>query len=106
MTILNRLEVTMLKTVTYNKIWFGDLENLMREHCGVVFRGDDGNYDNYDFDWPEDCYPFGQYTHIIIIPKGLENGAEEGDKLGEAVKQLFDKGILPTDHPLFIDIWW
>lgn len=93
----------MIKTVTYNKIWFGDLERLIKDNLQVTFRGDCEDYENYDFDWPEDCYPFGQNTHVIIDPN---TEPYKGDKLHEYVRQLIQKGILPTDHHIYIDIWW
>jgi hypothetical protein len=112
-----------LQLVTYYRINFFDLMQLCREHLGIVLRGDkiaeEGTvmakwaFDKFDFDPAEDMYPFGQDTYTIIdgsefaedsLEWYVENYGE--NSLDTYMKQLFDKGLLPTDHPLFVDICW
>jgi hypothetical protein len=97
--------------VTYNKIDFFDLVQMFRDHLGIVVRGDqqeDGTYawDNYDFEPSEDVYPFGQDTHVIVEAWGEEDGLDGEGKFDQYVQRLFRAGKLPTDHPLFVNIWW
>jgi len=33
-------------------------------------------------------------------------GWEDQGKFDQYMKQLFDKGLLPTNHPLFVEISW
>jgi len=112
---------TDLKLVTYYRINFFDLLQMFRDHLGIVVRGDriadEGTvsekwaFDNYDFEPADDMYPFGQDTFTIVYPEEFGEdpswgGWEDQGKFDQYMKQLFDKGLLPTNHPLFVEISW
>lgn len=48
------------------------------------------------------CDSCKQYREDVTISPG-DGYAECGDCY---IKQLMDAGLLPTDHPLFVDVWW
>lgn len=109
------------KPVEYYKVNFFDLLQLMRDELGIVVRGDKitgGNaanvyaWDNYDFEPADDMYPFGQNTFLIVSPDEFEESLEWFHEhygvncFDTYMKQLYEKNLLPTDRPIFVEISW
>lgn len=105
----------MFQTVTYHKINGFDLEKMIADELGVVLRGDvdpatgERDWDGYQLNLDLEM---GQDSHFIVNSKDFEGSLEDfitdyGDKSTMTyMKRLHDKGLLPTDHPIFVDIWW
>lgn len=91
-----------METVTYHKIWYGDLETMIREEFNVpsfsllesLTEISNGSYQIFNAnEYAEDSLEWF-----------VENFGE--GTLDYYLKQMFDKGLLPTDYPIFLDIWW
>lgn len=102
---------------TYYNIWMGDLEDLICDELGVLKRGEidpaTGERDWDGFQINLAMGDLGQDTYRIIDANEFAGDSPEWyiENYGEKsfdyyMKQLFDKGLLPTNHPIFIEVWW
>jgi hypothetical protein len=102
---------------TYNVIWMGDLEDLICDELGVIKRGEvdpaTGERDWDGFQINLAMGEKGQDSYEIVDANEYADCSPEWyiENYGEKsfdyyMKQLFDKGLLPTDYPLFIQVWW
>jgi hypothetical protein len=100
-----------METVTYTKMDYREFDQLCYEHLGIdSFDGmRDGKYVRA-YSLQQDL-EMNQDSHLILDPEMFEDETAEWYKENYSVtykymKQLLDKGVIPKDHHIFIEVWW
>ena len=94
-----------MKTQTYTHISFQELEQLIEEHLGVETQSvHNGKTDCFSV--PRDL----ESTNDTLVCLGsYEEITEYGLELIHTynyVLQLMEKGVLPKEHPILLEISW
>lgn len=98
-----------MQTKTFTVIWSIELEKLIQEHLGVQTQtsatGWEPGLDLFsvvaEMEWTNDT------MHEIDLDWIEKVNAEgDGSRTVRYIGQLMEKGVIPKEYPILIDVWW
>ena len=101
-----------MKTETYTFTTYRELDKLIEEHLGVRLKVWDHDIHEFVGDWdgiPADM-ELGNDTYFIFDPEHAGRYLEEPEdwhgKTCHYLSQLTEKGLLPKEHKILVEVSW